>query len=222
MPFIMKPRTVTKTAAALILFAGGLSLLAVGMSDSRPDNDYEMKDQAGSGITECASACSLPSQVDLSGKTFPVRKSEAEWRAQLSGLAYRVTREHGTERAFSDPMHKNKATGLYRCVGCGTPLFSSTDKFDSGTGWPSFTQPIDSRTLGERKDTSFGRTRIEVHCKVCGAHQGHVFPDGPPPTGQRYCINAASLTFESAESVEDLKSMVEAWYHEGGGHAEGS
>jgi len=214
----MKTPCSTKTAAALILVLGGLSLLVIGMSGAGPENDYEMKDQTDSDITACASACGLPSHVDLSGEAFPVRKSEDEWRAQLSELEYRVTRQHGTERAFSDPMHKNKTTGLYRCVGCGTPLFSSTDKFDSGTGWPSFTQPVDRRTLGERKDTSYGMTRIEVHCAVCGAHQGHVFPDGPPPTGQRYCINGASLTFEPAESLEELKSMIEAWYHGGDEH----
>jgi len=208
-----------KTAGFLILFFGGLSFFAFGMAGANIDRDYEMKDQADSEITACASACSLPSHVDLSGKEFPVQKSEEEWREQLSELAYRVTREHGTERAFSDPMHKNKETGLYRCVGCETPLFSSTDKFDSGTGWPSFTQPIDSRTLGESRDTSYGMVRIEVHCAVCGAHQGHVFPDGPPPTGQRYCINAASLALEPAGSVVELKSMIEAWYHDGDEHA---
>lgn len=212
----MKP-PLKMIAAALILILSGISLLSIGSADTASPNDYKMKNQADSDISKCASGCSLPSHVDLSGKEFPVRKSEAEWRAQLSDLAYRVTREHGTERAFSDPLHKNKATGLYRCVGCGTPLFSSTDKFDSGTGWPSFSRPIDSRTLGESKDNSYGMIRIEVHCSVCGAHQGHVFPDGPPPTGQRYCINGASLTFEQAESIADLKSMIEAWYHEGGG-----
>lgn len=122
-------------------------------------------------------------------------KSDAEWREQLSPEAYKVTRKHGTERAGT---HEDfpKYPGTYMCVCCGAPLFEQDTKFESGTGWPSFFAPIDSEMVGEKEDRSFFMRRTEVHCNRCDAHLGHVFPDGPQPTGLRYCINGVALTFE--------------------------
>lgn len=125
-----------------------------------------------------------------------VQKSDAEWRAELSPEAYRVTRKHGTERAFTSPLNAEKRDGTFMCVCCGQPLFATADKFDSGTGWPSYTRPIGEEAVGEQDDSSFFMRRTEVHCARCEAHLGHVFPDGPRPTGLRYCINGVALKFE--------------------------
>lgn len=122
-------------------------------------------------------------------------KSDAEWRAQLSDLAYKVTRKHGTERAGSNEDFP-KGPGTYRCVCCDAPLFDQATKFDSGTGWPSFYAPLSAEQVGEQVDRSFFSTRTEVHCNRCEAHLGHVFPDGPAPTGLRYCMNGVAMTFE--------------------------
>ncbi len=122
-------------------------------------------------------------------------KSDAEWQRLLSDEAYHVARQHGTERAFSGEYASFKEDGLYRCVCCGSPLFDSAAKFDSGTGWPSFYQPIAPEVLEEKKDISHGMIRIEVLCAACDAHLGHVFPDGPKPTGLRYCMNSVCLSF---------------------------
>lgn len=129
---------------------------------------------------------------------FLLQRSEAEWRTALSPAAFKVLREHGTERAGASPLNAEKRPGVFHCAGCDTPLFASETKFESGTGWPSFTSPI-APNAGESEDNSFFMRRVEVHCAVCGGHQGHVFPDGPAPTGLRYCINGVALTFRPAE-----------------------
>ncbi len=127
--------------------------------------------------------------------TEKVEKSDEEWLDQLGSAAFKVLRQHGTERAGTSPLNAEKRTGVFVCAGCGQPLFASGAKFESGTGWPSFYEPIDEQAIEEQVDRSFFMTRTEVHCSRCGGHQGHVFPDGPPPTGLRYCINGVSLKF---------------------------
>jgi peptide-methionine (R)-S-oxide reductase len=129
-----------------------------------------------------------------------IQKSEAEWRKALTPEQYRVTREHGTERPWSHLYNTEKRDGIYHCVACGAPLFTADTKFESGSGWPSFFKPISDDAVAEVSDTSHGMRRVEANCANCGAHLGHVFPDGPNPTGLRYCMNGTSLNFEPKAS----------------------
>ena len=138
------------------------------------------------------------SDVNASTNEFPYNLSDAEWREKLTPEQYRVLREHGTERAGSSPLGAEKREGTFHCAGCDQELFSSDHKFDSGTGWPSFYQPLDgveSKLIETREDNTLWMKRVEVHCTNCGSHQGHVFPDGPKPTGLRYCINGVAMVF---------------------------
>lgn len=157
-------------------------------------------------------ACSDTSSENADAKkgseklAFEVQKSKEELKKQLTEEQYRVTQEKGTEPPGSGKYYHNKETGVYDCVVCGNPLFTSETKYDSGSGWPSFYQPVDSNSIKEIKDNSHGMIRTEVVCGKCGAHLGHVFDDGPNPTGLRYCVNSASLDFEKkADSTGETK-----------------
>lgn len=131
--------------------------------------------------------------------TDKLNLSDEEWRERLSPEQFQILREAGTERAFTGKYEKNKAQGMYKCAGCGAPLFGSDTKYESGSGWPSYYQPVAGEAVAEHSDTDHGMVRTEVRCAKCEGHLGHVFPDGPAPTGLRYCINSASLDFDPEE-----------------------
>jgi len=129
-----------------------------------------------------------------------MKKSEQEWRQELTPEQYHIMREAGTERAFTGKYYKTKDPGVYACAACGQPLFDSETKYESGTGWPSFYKPVEAQAVDEHADNSYGMRRVEVRCSRCGSHLGHVFPDGPRPTGMRYCMNSASLELKPGET----------------------
>ena len=134
-----------------------------------------------------------------------VSKTDAEWRKELTPEQYYVTRQHGTERPFTSPLNVEKRNGVYACVSCGNPLFKSDTKYESGSGWPSFWQPVSPDAVIEHEDVSMLMRRVEIRCAACDAHLGHVFPDGPQPTGLRYCMNGTALTLKSEDGTGDKK-----------------
>jgi len=170
--------------------------------DMKSKNETSPSAPAACKIDGAKSACGLPSQAVIDMAAAEVKHTDAEWKKLLTPQQYRVARQQGTEQPFQNAYWDSHEDGVYFSVCSDTPLFDSRDKFNSGTGWPSFTRSIEPAFVGEARDTSHGMTRVEVNCTVDGAHLGHVFEDGPAPTGLRYCINSASLRFMPRKEYE--------------------
>jgi peptide-methionine (R)-S-oxide reductase len=182
----LQPQTRRRLLLSGVALAATMAAIRYGTAESKQET-LEAKEQT---MPDSAVSQDTTSQ----GTTDFRSLTDAEWRQRLTPERYNVLRKHGTERAGSSPLNKEKRDGIFACAGCDLPLFSSKTKFESGTGWPSFYKPLDN-AIGTKTDRSFFMTRTEVHCSRCLGHLGHVFEDGPPPTGLRYCMNGLSLTF---------------------------